>query len=111
MQTALLSAMANHNLILSVSFSQDKEATLEFQSSFRADRLYWWQRDDPGWREVAPRDLFGRVARLPEDQWVDLQIFAGMDAQTAVQMGPGVVAPILTVLRALAPVYEMTIAS
>jgi hypothetical protein len=110
MQTALLSAIANHNLILSDYYHQDEAGALGFQSSFRAGRLHWRRPGDPGWREVAARDLFGRIAGLPEDRWVNLHIFATMEVQSAIRMGPGVVAPILTVLRALVPVYEMTIA-
>lgn len=51
-----------------------------------------------------------RLSKLPEDQWVDPHIFTTIDKEKAIGMGADVVGPILTVLRALSPVYEMTIA-
>lgn len=110
MQTALLSAMANHDLVMTDYYQQDTGGALECQFRFLGDHLHRRQPGDSTWKAVPVKSLFRRLAQLPEDQWVDLRVFATIEEQVAIDMESDVVGPILTVLRALAPVYEMTVA-
>lgn len=110
MQTALLSAMANHDLIMTDYYHQDTGGALDCWFRFHAGRLQRCHAGDSTWHEVPVKSLFRRLAQLPEDRWVDLHIFATIKKREAIDMGPRVFDLILTVLRALAPLYEMTIA-
>jgi hypothetical protein len=109
MQTALLAAMTNHNLIMSDFYREIATGALGCQ--FRVDGGQMQRRDarDAPWVPIRPADMFRRLAQLPEDKWVDLHVYATIARQEAIEMGPGVCVPMLTVLRALAPVYDMTV--
>ena len=50
-----------------------------------------------------------RIAGLPQDEWVDLHIFATIEQEKAIEMGDAVVFSILSVLHDLVPVYEMIV--
>jgi hypothetical protein len=102
--------MANHNLIMTDYYRQANGGALRCKFRFNAERLQWWRPNERGWRDVSADDMLRRIGKLPEDEWVDLHVFATLDRETAIAMGSDVVGAILPVLRALAPVYEMTIA-
>lgn len=109
MREALLAAMANHNLVMTNYYEQETGGALGCKFAFHGGRLQWWRPDEPVWRNIEADDLIRRIARLPEDRWVDLHVFARIERDEAIEMRHRVVDPILTVLRALTPVYEMTI--
>jgi hypothetical protein len=110
MQTALLAAMANYSLIITDYYRPDNGGALGCAFRFNDRQLCRRDPGEPDWRAVSAKDLLRRLAKLPEDQWVDLHVFATLDQETVMTKGPDIVEPILTVLRALVPVYEMTIA-
>jgi len=109
LQTALLSAMTNQGLMMSDFYRTIADGALGCQ--FRVSEGRMQRRDSHGspWRDAKPASMFRRLAQLPEDKWVDLHIYATLDRQEAIALGPAVCGPILTVLRALAPVYDITV--
>ncbi len=109
MQTSLLAAMANYDLTMANYCGQGVERDFIYQFQFCGGYLCCYQRDNPTWRKVPTQMLFQYLKKFPGDQWVDFYIFAKISKQSAIKMGPRVVDKILPVLRALAPVYEMTI--
>lgn len=111
MREALLAAMANHNLVMTDYYRQDRGGALQCKFAFHGGRLQWYRVDSQAWHDIEVDDLVRRIVRLPEDEWVDLHVFARIEQQEAIDMGLKVVNPILNVLRALTPVYEAAISS
>ncbi|MBN1139885.1 MAG: hypothetical protein JXM73_25155 [Anaerolineae bacterium] len=108
-QTALLAAMINHSMYVRDLYRSVEEGALGCQ--FRASGGRMQRRDalDGPWVDVKPDSLFRRLAQLPEEKWVDLHVFTAIPQQEAIDLGPGVSGRILTILRALAPVYDMVV--
>ena len=109
MRETLLAAMANHNLMLADYYRQDAGGALQCKFAFHGGRLQWYRSDNQIWQDIEVEDFVRRIVRLPEDEWVDLHVFARIEQQEAINMGLKVVNPILNVLRALTPVYEEVI--
>lgn len=115
LQTALLGAMADHQLVLGDYYRADEDGgAIGGKFVFRARRLQRWHPVGETWHDVQPVQLCHHIAQLPrieaESQWVNLHVFARMGSHQAIELGAAVVEPLLSVLRALAPVYELTIA-
>lgn len=114
MQSVLLEPMLNHGLRMTDLYNRDHTASdfggaLQCEFRFRDGSLQWYRRDVPGWEAIAPRSLFERLSRLPEDEWVDLHIFKTISQEEAIALGTRVLDPILDTLRALVPLYQMTV--
>ena len=110
MREALVSAMDGHSLVMRDYYQKKKTGgALGCQFAFRQGRLQQYKSDSPGWQDVEVEYLIQRIAQLPEDKLVVLHIFDTIKKEQAIEMGNGVVFSILSVLRALVPVYEMTI--
>ena len=109
MRETLLTAMKNHSLVMTDYYRQESGGALGCQFAFREGRLQQWKPGSSDWQDVNVEHLIHRIAQLPEEKWVDLHIFATMEKEQAIDMADEVVFPILSVLRALVPVYEMTI--
>ena len=109
MREALLAAMVNHGLAITDYYQRETGGALGCQFAFRGGHLQWWRPEHPVWEDIEVEHLVRRIAQLPEDKWVDFHVFARIKQAEAIAMKGGVVAPVLRVLRALTPVYEMTI--
>lgn len=110
-QTALLSAMTNHSLVMTDFYREIADGALGCEFRVSDGRMQRRDSRKAPWIDVRPADMFRRLSQLPEDKWVDLHIYAHIKRQQAIDMGPRVVDPILKILRALAPVYDMTVAA
>lgn len=109
MREALMTAMENHNLVMTDYYQQESGGALGCQFAFQNGRLQQWKPGSSDWQDVHVEHLIDRIAQLPEDKWVDLHIFDTIEKEQAIDMADKVVFPVLSVLRALVPVYEMTI--
>ena len=109
MREALMTAMENHNLVMTDYYRQKSGGALGCRFAFREGHLQQWKPGNSDWQDVDVEHLIHRIAQLPEDKWVDLHIFATIKQEQAIDMADKVVFSILSVLRALVPVYEMTI--
>ena len=109
MREALLAAMANHGLTMTDYYQQDTGGALGCKFAFQGGHLQWWRPEQPMWENIEVEHLVRRIARLPEEKWVDLHVFARIEQEKVIEMRGRVINPILNVLRALTPVYEMTI--
>jgi hypothetical protein len=109
LQTALLAAMTNHSLLMTDFYRTLADGALGCQFRVSEGRMQRQDSRDSPWIDVSPASMFRRLSQLPEDKWVDLHICAAIGREKAIDMGPRVVGPILSVLRALAPVYDMTV--
>lgn len=114
MQSVLLEPMLNHGLRMADLYKRDHIASdfggaLQCEFQFRDGSLQWYRRDVPRWEAIAPSSMFERLSRLPEDEWVDLHIFKTISQEDAIALGASVLNPILDTLRALVPLYQMTV--
>ena len=109
MREALLSAMEKHSLVMADYYRPETGGALGCQFAFREDRLQQQEPGRPDWQDVTVEQLVQRVAGLPQDEWVDLHIYDTIAQEKAIEMGDGVTFAILSVLRDLVPVYEMSI--
>jgi len=109
MRETLLAAMVNHGLTMTDYYRQETGGALECKFAFQGGHLQWWRPEQPTWEDIEAEHLVRRIAKLPEDKWVDLHVFARIEREKAIEMKGGVINPILSVLRALAPVYEMAV--
>ena len=109
MQTALLSAMVNHDLVVMDFYRRIADGALGCQFRASGGRIQRRDGDESPWVDAHPHAIFRRLAQLPEDKWVDLHICTTIKRQEAIEMGPRVTGSILRVLRALAPIYDMTV--
>jgi hypothetical protein len=110
MREALVTAMRRHDLMITDYYRQETGGALGSIFAYQDGVLRQRQPSSPDWHNVEVDSLIKNVARLPEDQWVDLHVFKTIDQTAAIEMGDEVVYVILRVLRDLVPIYEMTIA-
>jgi hypothetical protein len=107
----LAAAMAEHDLFLADYYRRDGTGgALGGQFRSHNGRLRWSPPGQPKWRDSSLDELVDRVTSLSGEHWIDLHAFAEMDSVTAVNMGRKILEPMVTVLRALIPVYQGTIA-
>lgn len=109
MQTVLLEPMSNHGLTLGDYYERDDGGALGCKFQFRDGTLQWWRSIVPEWEPVDVKDMFARLERLPEEAYVNLHLYKVMSRQEAIEKGRSVIGPISNVLRALTPLYQMTV--
>jgi hypothetical protein len=109
MREALMSAMEKHDLVMADYYRPETGGALGCQFAFREGRLQQREPERPDWQDATVEQLVQRIARLPQDEWVDLHVYKTIEQEKAIEMGDAVVLAILSVLRDLVPVYEMTV--
>ncbi len=111
MRAALLSSMANHGLKLTNYYQRDSGGgILQGTYAFRGGRLQFWHPDIQRWSDIHVNDLLHKIAAIHPAHPTHLHLFRQIDKKNAIDMGALVIDPILKILRALTPLYEMTIA-
>jgi len=110
LRDALRAAIDKHDLLFTDYYHRhDSDAAIgRFSASKGAIKLL--PRGSTKWRNATFNDFTSALAKQSGDHWVNVHIYARMDKTKAINMAKNVVAPILTVLDALAPVYMETIA-
>jgi hypothetical protein len=106
---ALLSAMKDHDLVMTDYFHEDTGGALGCKFAFQGGRLKMWCPEKPTWADTEVELLVRLIAELPKKEWVDLHVFTQVKQKDAVDMGDRVKGHILSVLSALKPVYEMSV--
>lgn len=111
MRAALLSPMTNQGLKLTNYYQRDSDGgILQGIFAFNGGRLQFWHPDIGRWTDSHVNDLIHRIAAIQPDNPAHLHLYTQIDKKTAIDMGALVIDPILKILRALTPLYEMTIA-
>lgn len=90
MQTILLEPMSNHGLTLIDYYRQESGGALGCKFQFIDGALHWWRPDSPSWSQISVDVMFQRIARLPEDEYVNLHLYTVMPKEEAINLGPAV---------------------
>lgn len=106
LRQALETAMKIPGLTMTDCFEQDSGGALGCRFAFREEHWQVWRPDARMWKETEYDQMVDRIAELPEEKWVDLHIFAQIGRDEALAMKGKIKDPIVTVLRALVPVYQ-----
>jgi hypothetical protein len=111
MRAAILSPMANHGLKLTNYYEHDADGgVLQGIYAFNAGKLQFWHPDIQRWTDTNVNTLVHQIVELRPGQPDHLHLYGQIDKKTAIDMGILIVDPILKILRALLPLYEMTVA-
>lgn len=111
MRAALISPMANYALKLTDYYQSDTDGgILQGTYAFNGGRLQFWHPDIKRWTDTHTSDLIHHLATLQPSSQSHLHLFYRIDKKNALDMGSLVIDPIMKILRALTPLYEMTIA-
>jgi hypothetical protein len=111
MCTALLCAMANHNLKLTDYYQKDNAGgILNGVYAFNDGRLQFWNPDQEVWTDTHVNYLIQQIAEIQTEHPAHLHLFYQIDQLKAIEMGKDIVEPVLKILRGVLPLYEMTIA-
>lgn len=114
MQSVLMEPMLNHSLRMTDYYNSDPNSpefggALGCEFRVKDGSLQWYRNEVHHWDPVTPEAMFQRISKLPEDRWVDLHIFNTIAREEAIRLGNGVIDRILETLRALVPMYQMTV--
>ncbi len=114
-RAALLSAMVTHGLVMGDYYRAEEDGgALGGKYAFRGGSLQKWLPLEERWVDMDSSRLIHQLSGLPPQQapgeWVNVHVFSRLSRASAIEMGPDFVRPILVVLRALVPLYELTVA-
>ncbi len=111
LRAALLSPMATYGLKLTDYYQRDADGgVLHGAFAFNGGKLQYWHPDINRWTDSHINDLVRRVAAIKSDIPAHLHIYSQIDRKNAIDMGALIIDPILKILHALTPLYELTIA-
>jgi hypothetical protein len=101
--------MANHNLTLTDYYDRDNGGILDGAYAFNDGRLQFWNPVLNTWADTHINYLLHRIMGIQTEEPTHLHLFTEIDKKTAISLKQDIAEPILTILRALLPLYEMTI--
>lgn len=110
LRAALISPMTNFGLKLTDYYRRDTDGGfIQGTFAFNAGKLQYWQPENTRWKDVHIHYLVHHIAAAQPDTPANLHLYSEIEKKNAIDMGALIIDPILKILHALTPLYEMTI--